>query len=132
LLWIDLLISALTTRVSAYQDVCDCFELLQQLDKLSTEELRTAANNQVEIYSSDIESSLGDEFTQFTPLSRLFHEDKKDEMSTEQWMFTMMAKKKLKSTFPNIDIMLRIYPCMLVSNCSGEVIFKTEDYKESS
>ena len=35
----------------------------------------------------------------------------------------MMATKDLKSVFPNIDIMLRIYLCMMVSNCSGERSF---------
>ena len=49
-------------------------------------------------------------------------------------MYTMMIKKNLKSTFPNpnIDIMLRIYLCMMVSNCSGESFFQDEDNKESS
>jgi hypothetical protein len=41
------------------------------------------------------------------------------------------GQKKLKSTFHNIDIMLRIYLCIMVSNWR-EIIFIVEDYKESS
>jgi hypothetical protein len=105
---IDMLMSALSTRVSAYKGVCDRFGFLQQVNKRSIEELRTAANNLVGIYSSDIEDSLGDELIQFIELVKLVREDKK-EGSIERWMYTMMAQKNLKSTFPNLDIMLRIY-----------------------
>jgi hypothetical protein len=119
---IDMLLSALSTRVSAYKEICDRFGFLQHIDKLSTEELRTAAKNLVGIYSSDIEDTLGDELIQFLPLMALFGDDKK-QGSIEQWMYTMMATKDLKSVFPNIDIMLRIYLCMMVSNCSGEKSF---------
>lgn len=117
-----MLLSALSTRVSAYKEICDRFGFLQHIDKLSTEELRTAAKNLVGIYSSDIEDTLGDELIQFLPLMALFGDDKK-QGSIEQWMYTMMATKDLKSVFPNIDIMLRIYLCMMVSNCSGERSF---------
>ena len=84
--------------------------------------MRTAAKNLVGIYSSDIEDTLGDELIQFMPLMTLFGDDKK-QGSIEQWMYTMMATKDLKSVFPNIDIMLRIYLCMMVSNCSEERSF---------
>ena len=102
--------------------MCDRFGFLQQLDKLSSEELRTATNNLVSIYSSDIENSLDYEQIQFIELTRLSLEDKK-EGSIEKWMYTVMSKNELKSAFPNIDIMLRIYLCMMVSNCSGERSF---------
>jgi len=65
---------------------------------------------------------IGDELIQFIEFVKLFGEEKK-EGSIEQWMYKMMAKKNLKSTFPNIDIMLGIYLCMVVSNCSGERSF---------
>lgn len=121
---IDMLVSALSTRVSAYKEICDRFGFLHHIDKLTTEELRTAAKNLVDIYSSDIEDTLGDELNQFLPLMALLGEDKKPlQGSIEQWMYTMMATKDLKSVFPNIDIMLRIYLCMMVSNCSGERSF---------
>jgi hypothetical protein len=62
---IDMLVSALSTRVSAYKEICDRFGFLHHIDKLTTEELRTAAKNLVDIYSSDIEDTLGDELNQF-------------------------------------------------------------------
>jgi len=118
-----MLVSALSTRVSAYKEICDRFGFLHHIDKLTNEELRTAAKNLVAIYSSDIEDTLGDELNQFLPLMALFGDKKKLQGSIEQWMYTMMATKDLKSVFPNIDIMLRIYLCMMVSNCSGERSF---------
>ena len=124
---IDRLQSALSARASAYKDVCDRFGFLQQLDKLVDEELRTAAKNLFDIYSADIEDSLGDELIQFRDLMSLLRgrreESEEKEKSVEKWMYKMMANENLKSTFPNICIMLRIYLSMMVSNCSGERSF---------
>jgi hypothetical protein len=74
---IDMLMSALSTRVSTYKEICYRFGFLQHIDKLNTDELRTAAKNLADIYSSDIEDTLGDELIQFMQLMTLFGDDKK-------------------------------------------------------
>lgn len=100
------------------------FGFLHEVDKCSIDELRTAANNLVNIYSADIEDSLNNELIQFIELVKLVR-DREDvkEGSIERSMYTLLVNKNLKSTFPNVDIILRIYLCMMVSNCSGERAF---------
>ena len=41
----------------------------------------------------------------------------------EHEMYLTMKKNEWTQTFPNVDIVLRIYLCMMTSNCSGERSF---------
>ena len=43
--------------------------------------------------------------------------------SKELDMFRLLVKQGLAPTFPNVEITLRIYLCLMVSNCSGERTF---------
>ena len=38
-------------------------------------------------------------------------------------MYNLLIKQDLVSTFPNIEVTLRVYLCFMVSNCSGERTF---------
>ena len=38
-------------------------------------------------------------------------------------MYNILVERDLSSTFQNVAIMLRIYLCLMVSNCSGERSF---------
>jgi len=71
----------------------------------------------------DLEESLGEEMVQFQPLIALFLEEKEESRSIERFMYEVIIGKNLKSTFPNVKIVLRIYLCLMVSNCSGERSF---------
>ena len=43
--------------------------------------------------------------------------------SKELGMLRLIAKRALAQTFPNVEVVLRLYLCMMVCNCSGERTF---------
>ena len=43
--------------------------------------------------------------------------------NTEIEMYRLIIDRKLMDTFPNVETVLRIYLCLMVTNCSGERSF---------
>jgi hypothetical protein len=68
---------------------------------------------------------LPNELVQFSALlstelgEHIFEQDAKDK-SIEMKMFLFIRRNNLQLTFPNVEIMLRIYLCFMVSNCTGK------------
>ena len=71
-----------------------------------------------------------------SPLSTIFQgkestdkEDVSDDLeeaaSVELQMYGIVAKRNTREVFPNVEIALRIYLTLMVSNCSGERSFST-------
>ena len=108
---IDLLISALSSRLKAYDEISSRFGFLRLLDQLSrpTDEVGLAATKLVDTYPTDFEDGLGDEIIQFQQCVELLRNEKEDRCSIENFMYKIIINKNLKSTFPNVEIMLRIY-----------------------
>lgn len=104
---IDLLISALSSRLKAY--ISSRFGFLRLLDQLSADEVGLAATKLVDTYPTDFEDGLGDEIIQFQHCVELLRNEKEDRCSIENFMYKIIINKNLKSTFPNVEIMLRIY-----------------------
>lgn len=70
------------------------------------------------IYKTDVDSDiLKNELTQF-----LFF-CKEENVSGPNDMYSLISKFDLKSTFPNIEIILRIFLTVPISNASGERSF---------
>lgn len=46
-----------------------------------------------------------------------------EDISTELFLYRLILHKGVQDTFPNIEIALRIYLTLMVSNCSGERSF---------
>ena len=118
-----MLLSALSTRINAYADVCQRFGFLKQMGNLSDYDIRSAAMNLTEIYSDELDICLGDEIIQFRQVVTLFEDTRKADDGSERFMYNILVERDLSSTFPNVAIMLRIYLCLIVSNCSGERSF---------
>lgn len=59
---------------------------------------------------------------QFAELSNILEDDGKD-MGAEQLLYTTLVDKRLQSTFPNVEIALRIYLVLMCTNCSSEQSF---------
>ncbi|VVC40124.1 Hypothetical protein CINCED_3A008245 [Cinara cedri] len=75
---IDQLTVSLTERIVAYETICQRFGFLNTFEKLETPELQSAANYLVSIYPNDLESSLGNEFIQFSSFVKIYVETRKD------------------------------------------------------
>ena len=125
---IDKLTVAMSDRIRAYTEVCQLFGFLAKLEQLDEQEIIPAAENLVSTYKNDLEESLTDELVQFssllrTPIVKQSCYSLKEEASKELNMFCLIVQHDLVSIFPNVEVVLRIYLSMMVSNCSGERTF---------
>ena len=129
---IDQLCLGLRSRLDAYQVVHKKFGFLSNLEHLSTVEIKAASANLVKEYQNDLEDCLDSELMQFVSLYKAANADVNTERtdiptrkkeSIELRLFLLLNDNDWIETFPNVNIALRIYLCMMVSNCSGERSF---------
>ena len=121
---IDNIDTALKKRMEAYCQVCDKFGFLSNMTKMKPNELSAASKRLVHFYPDDLEDSLTDDLIQFS--SYLMSEMDKAiilECSIELFIYRMLSQHGLCEAFPNLNITLRIYLCLMVSNCTGERSF---------
>ncbi|XP_065664586.1 zinc finger MYM-type protein 1-like [Hydra vulgaris] len=114
---IDSLTSNLEKRTSAYEKINDNFGFLVNIQTIANVELKDHCSNLAQIYKKDInENELFFECQQFK------YYISKDEHSFTEF-YSTLKRDHLESTFPNIEISLRIFLSMMVSNCTGERSF---------
>ena len=113
---VDRLLSALTKRLNAYSSMSQRFGFLRSLPSLSPQDLRQNANQLVSAYPNDLEADLFDELQHFRGM---LHEPCVKEVDMHQ----LINKHDLRSCFPNVEIALRMYLSVMVSNCTGERSF---------
>ena len=118
---IDQMIVSLTQRIAAYSVVCARFGFLANLENLTDDEVGIAAQNLVNNYPDDLESSLGNEFVQLKAFSK--HCEKNEKETTELFLYRVIMENDLKCTFMNSEIALRMYLSLMVSNCEDERSF---------
>ena len=123
---IDSLIASLSKRLGAYQGVASKFGFFRNLQSLSTEEITQKPSQLVKSYPSDLENGLLDEMVHFSELLKTNlgkGEDAANEEAEELRMYRLLMDNNLESCFPNVEIALRIYLCLMISNCTGERSF---------
>ena len=107
------------------------FGFFSQLEHLSTAEINAAATNLVNEYPNDLEDCLGSELVQVVSIYKAVSVDVSADVNVpsrkkggiELRMFLLLNGNDWVQTFPNLLIALRIYLCMMASNCSGERSF---------
>jgi len=122
LVMIDRLLGELKKRMKAYDDVSEAFGFFSQLTSLSTEQIENKGKNLISSYPDDLEDTLVAELIQFAAFMRTQKPVTVSE-SAELTMYRVLSSLNLSQTFPNVEIALRIYLCMMVSNASGERSF---------
>lgn len=120
---IDQFVTALEHRLSAYELISSRFGCLRKLDVLSSQEILTAASNLVEVYKDDLDVCLGNELVQFADFVDAFTDEQAEDVSRENFMYQLIFKKRVQESFPNVEIALRMYLVLMVSNCSAERSF---------
>ena len=118
----DQLIASLKQRMKAYEETYSRFSFLSKLDTISVEELTNKATTLCQIYQDDIDENLKNELIQFRAIYRRFLHEKEKGISPESLMLKLIINKKLDN-FKNVEIVLRVYLTILVTNCSGERVF---------
>ncbi|GBP58944.1 Zinc finger MYM-type protein 1 [Eumeta japonica] len=99
-----------------------------QLKFLTTEEILEKSSNMFSAYEDDLENSLGGELVQFAELLKTdvaIVIDSKKQEPLEQQFYKFLINNSLGSCFPNLEIALRIYLSLMITNCSGERSFST-------
>lgn len=128
---IDNILAELKSRQTAYFNVSNKCGFLY-LENYSDENIILQANLLQEHYPNDLDQSLGAECIRF----KYFISEINSGISNPRKMLKFIRQKKLTCSFPNVDIALRIFLSMAVTNCSGERSFFTlervKSYKRNS
>ncbi|XP_028394506.1 uncharacterized protein LOC114518702 [Dendronephthya gigantea] len=132
---IDHICAALKQRIDGYKTVSERFGFLSQLSSMCNEDVKAAARNLAKAYPDDLEETFPNELVQFTnyffeplqPGARVrkmrVPQEEDEKRSVELLMFLSLKENELSETFTNVEIALRIYLAMMVSNCTGERSF---------
>lgn len=104
-------------RAEVYNDLDSQFSFLLKLNSMSEAEMASSCKNIASKYPKDLnEDQLINECAvakNYFTFDKLNHES----------MFKTLYDDNLCTSFPNMDILLRIYLCMFVSNVYGERSF---------
>ena len=131
---IDKLSGELEKRLTAYRNVENKFGFLSKLANLSNDHIQQAASMLMREYP-DFEDHFPTELAHFAAFVRaktvtVARQESVDNSenqvlnsNVELKMFKLLSDNDCADTFPNVHIALRIYLCMMVSNCSGERSF---------
>ena len=79
------------------------------------------SRNIASIFHEDLDDSLADELTQFAAFIASFKQD--EGIRKVQFMYKLIIEKGLMCSFPNVEIVLRLYLVLMVTNCSAERSF---------
>ena len=69
-------------------------------------EIESSADNLVIVYKDDLEQCFGNELVQFVAFSNEFLKDA-DDNGKEHFLFKLIIDKRVKCSFPNVEIALR-------------------------
>ena len=132
---LDKVSSSLNARKDAYKNIAGIFGPIRNLDKDfetnadKLKNIKTVSKAIVNAYPEDIEDCLEDELLQFTtlleksPYEPKIDKSKTAKFSLELQYYNLIRTNDLQAMFPNLEIALRIYLSMMVTNCSGERSF---------
>ena len=78
------------------------------------------------------EQCFTNELVQFVAFSNEFLKDADDNIGKEHFLYKLIIEKRVKCSFPNVEIALRMYLILMVTNCSGEQCFMQRAVMPSS
>lgn len=120
------LINELEPRSKVYSKLNKNFNFLVKLKNMNNEEISIACEKVASFYKSDIS---GDELTNECQMAKFYFNpvDNSDEISHSS-MYATIVRDNLSTTFPNIEILLRIYLALFVTNVVDERSFSKLKY----
>lgn len=118
-------INSLTTnlkeRAQCYQELNDKFVFLIDT-RFNKDKLKTCVNRLVEDYTEDIDDNLYAEIEHLHLYLKEHFNTQVPELS-HLFLYKLIKEKQMEATFLNTEIILRIFKCFMISNCSGEMSF---------
>ncbi|CAK9833993.1 hypothetical protein ANTRET_LOCUS10593 [Anthophora retusa] len=137
---IDKLLAEVQKRKYAYDDIYSKFGFLESLKNLNEDIIRKNAAKLCETYIDDLENNLIEECLRFKHELQLLKEKNlkvrpKTGTLAGNGLRTIIDSK-IKSTFPNVATVLRIFLSIATTNCSGErsfsILKRVKNYLRSS
>lgn len=120
---IDTLSVHLKQRLSSYKNISKRFDLFFRLKTLNSEELRQSCKEFAEFYYEDVnEKELEMECLHLTEYLKIVDSENEGTNSILK-IYQLLKENKIEDTFPNVEIAMRIFLSMMVTNCSGERSF---------
>lgn len=113
---LDILVNELRRRRAAYEDFYHKFEVFSRFHEMSSTDIINCANRLIDS-CPEIDTEFPDELVHFVHfLSTCSSKLPQDAMQ-------LLRANHLSSTYPNVDIALRIYLCNFATNVTGELTF---------
>lgn len=121
---LECLHSELSKRQKAYKQLYKIFGVFEELRLSESDKLVEKSKKLASSYPDDLEESLADEMVQFSSLLKSqIASSINPQKNYEIQLYKLIKDKQLEATFPNVEIALRIFLSLMVSNCSGERSF---------
>lgn len=124
---IDSLIQNIEERLSVYTKLNSNFDFLWNLKEVNNTEIRHKANLLQQIYNADLDATFPTEcvnLAQFLKENKFMNSlDTVEDKLFPQQLLQLIKSLNVGSIYTNIEIILRIYLTMAVTNCSGERSF---------
>ena len=106
----DRLFGELQRRKQAYSLVNSRFGFLVKLPEMNVASIYSKATSLTQLYPEDIDSNLGSQCVHFKSyISEMVDDSGKIRTPNALDLLKMIRRKNLTSTFPNVDVALRIY-----------------------
>ncbi|KAF2889539.1 hypothetical protein ILUMI_16634 [Ignelater luminosus] len=120
----DTLSVHLKQGLSLYKDLKHRFGFFSGLKTLNSEESKQSCKEFVEIYYKDVsENELEMECLHLTEYLEIVQSSENEEAHSLSGIYHLLKENKIEDRFPNVEIALRIFLSMMVTNCSGERSF---------
>ncbi|CAK1592764.1 unnamed protein product [Parnassius mnemosyne] len=118
---IDSLCSNLKTRKTAYETVNDNFKFFTALPNMTYEGIKECCEKLARKYDQEI--SAENLISECLHYKHYLRDTRKNEELFIPDLYLQLKKEFLTSTFPNIEISLRIFLTLMITNCAGERSF---------
>uniref|UniRef100_A0A3B3QZT7 TTF-type domain-containing protein n=1 Tax=Paramormyrops kingsleyae TaxID=1676925 RepID=A0A3B3QZT7_9TELE len=116
---IDRLLAEIDRRYDSYKNIRETFGFLSHLSSISLEDLRREATTLQEKYIGDLEADFVEEIVHF----REYVKESQGKDTSAGLLLRDLRERNLQTAFPNVDIALRLFMTLPVTNASGERSF---------
>lgn len=132
----DNLLRDLKDRGAAYFDIELKFSFLLNLQNLDDKVISERCHSVLELYPNDLQEGLENECIQLKYFVKSFTSTLEENCKNAVDLMQLLHKYKITPSFPNIEILLRIFLCLMITNATGErsfsILKKTKNYQRNS
>ncbi|XP_022160822.1 uncharacterized protein LOC111026937 [Myzus persicae] len=119
---IDTLNTHLMQRSESYKEINERFSFFTQLRTIEPNHLKKKCKELADFYCEDINTNeLNSECFHLREYLKTFKNESMDLSILD--IHSLIKADKLAETFPNVEVVTRIFLCLMITNCSGERSF---------